>query len=348
MFRILAADIGATHCRFALFSSGSEATGTALLRLEGELWFTGAEHATFRDVLVALLAHKESLYAPLASCSGIAVDIAVLAPAGPVQEGRCVMSNLDWIIDAGEARQVLGLDTVLLINDFAAQAYACCLPESVDAVAVFPGTAQAGFPMGVIGAGTGLGKSLILDSPSAPNDSGPGASRGIRRPFRARILPSEGGHEEFPFVGTEEFAFAAFAAQRAGTERLIGDNIVTGSGLAHLFAFHTGLDVTPPEATARIQESPETLAWFARFYARSCRNYILDTLALGGLYITGGMALRLPVLEHPAFAEEFLASPTQKRLLVDVPVGHVRSPQAGLFGAALHGRLRLAAGIEAS
>jgi glucokinase len=80
--------------------------------------------------------------------------------------------------------------------------------------------------------------------------------------------------------------------------------------------------------------------WFARFYGRACRLYALHTLALGGVYITGGMALRLPVLTHPAFAEEFRHSAAHRPLLEKIPVWHVRKPQAGLWGAALYGLLR--------
>jgi glucokinase len=52
------------------------------------------------------------------------------------------------------------------------------------------------------------------------------------------------------------------------------------------------------------------------------------------------MALRLPVLTHPAFAREFRHNADQLPYLDSIPVWHVRSPQAGLFGAALHGLLR--------
>ena len=81
------------------------------------------------------------------------------------------------------------------------------------------------------------------------------------------------------------------------------------------------------------------MEWYARFYGRACRNYVLATLALGGLYITGGMALRVPALSHPAFAEEFHNSLAQERLLRNIPVFHVRKPEAGLWGAALYGLL---------
>lgn len=337
MITILAADIGATHSRFAIFTSDTDKAGSPLLHLEAELWFRGAEYASFLSLLRKIVTSDESIFASLA----LRADIAVLAPAGPIQGEICHMSNLNWRIDAQEVREVFGLSQVMLINDFAAQAHACLMPEEVDALPLLPGVSSDKHPIGVIGAGTGLGKALILDK--AATALAPDMPREARlaRFLHARILSSEGGHEEFPFVGAEEFAFARFVADRLKTDRVIGDHIVTGSGLAQLFAFHTGKDMAPTEVTAKIDESPQTLEWFARFYARACRNYVLDTLALGGLYVAGGMALRIPVLEHPAFAKEFMESATQRELLKDVPVWHVKKHQAGLWGAALYGLLQL-------
>lgn len=337
MITILAADIGATHSRFAVFTSTPDRPDSPLLHLEAEVWFRGADFSSFQSLLQKIVRSDDPGFTELA----LKADIAVLAPAGPIRDGICHMSNLNWRIDAREVRETLGLSRVMLINDFAAQAYACLMPEEIDAVPFIPGLASDQHPVGVIGAGTGLGKALILKKNEAFSDSAASCSARLASYMQARILPSEGGHEEFPFVGAEEFTFARFVSARLGTDRLIGDHIVTGSGLAHLFAFHTGQDLTPPEVTAKIEESPQSLEWFARFYARSCRNYVLDTLALGGLYVTGGMALRIPVLEHPAFADEFMKSATQYELLKNIPIWHVKKHQAGLWGAALYGLLQL-------
>lgn len=371
--RLLVADIGATNCRFALFTANPDGEALPLLALEREIWLKGAEHASFADALAALgdlLRQEQALpsgpYTPgapgapgaqssvnrqsagpdkntAALYSAAAPDIAVLAPAGPIVDGKngqtCRISNLPWLISAREVKKAFSAEKVVLINDFAAQGYACLLPENIHCRPVLPGLAVAGAPRAVVGAGTGFGKALLLGE-----NAGTGKERRaalLGRLSRARVLPSEGGHEEFPFVGEEEFAFAAFAARREGTPRLILDAIITGKGLAHIFAHHTGVDAHPHEATARAADYPEVMERFARFYGRACRNFVLDTLALGGLYITGGMAQRLPVLEHPAFAEEFVTSASHGDLLAKTPVWHVTSPQAGLWGAALYGLLAL-------
>ncbi|MFQ8737648.1 MAG: glucokinase [Bilophila wadsworthia] len=70
-----------------------------------------------------------------------------------------------------------------------------------------------------------------------------------------------------------------------------------------------------PENAGRLTKSPPkrsgsetgTLRWYARFYARACRNWALSTLCTGGLFITGGIALRNPlVTECAAFPGSLL------------------------------------------
>lgn len=347
MARILAADIGGTNCRFALFCLNSDESAGPLLHLERQQWLPTADYPSFSDALDALRSPSPEGEPPLLPQEESPPDIAVIAAAGPVQGDVCPISNLNWIVKGQRVRERTGIAHVHLINDFVAQAWACLEPENVDAVNVLPGTPLEGAPVAVIGAGTGLGKALLL-MPDAEKNA-PGGSRNGRncpdRPphalCRARVLASEGGHAEFPFIGPEERDFADFAAERQGTRRLIGDHVVSGTGLAHLFAFHTGQSLPPPEATFQAPSYPAVLEWFARFYARAARNFVLEGLAMGGLFITGGMALRLPVVSHPAFAAELGESAIQRPLLEALPVCHIRMPHAGLWGAALYGLLQL-------
>ena len=83
-------------------------------------------------------------------------------------------------------------------------------------------------------------------------------------------------------------------------------------------------------------EHTETLEWASRFYARVCRNYVLETLALGGLYIAGGVAAKTQeLLTHQAFEKEFRSSDTLADLLAKVPVSLIRDENSGLWGAAV-------------
>lgn len=341
---ILSADIGGTNSRFAVFrvpegSPTLTAAGDPALILVRERRLKSRDYPGFTEAVKALFDPSPDGTPPLLDESA-RPDCIVLAPAGPVQDGVCRMPNLHWVVRLSEIAALVPAPSLYMINDFAAQAYACLLPEAVEAVTALTGTPASGYPAAVMGAGTGFGQALLLDAPD--RDGSPAHGRRLDALRRIRVLPGEGGHAEVPFVGKDEFRFAEFAAKRMGTERLIGDAIVSGSGLALLLAFHTGQEHAPPQATPKALEHPEVLTWFARFYARLCRNYMLQTLALGGLYITGGMALRVPVLENPAFRQEFRTCASHPRLFENVPVWHIRrADQAGLWGAALYGLLHM-------
>jgi glucokinase len=392
--RILSGDIGATHCRFALYRAEHALRAPELL---GSRILKGGGYPSFNAALRTLLAD---------GCDGPALldrarlpDAAVIAPAGPVEgppgNERCRMANLPWVVEAADLRVMLGTDRVALINDLVALAWACLLPEAAAVRRVLPGAAKPGAPAAVTAAGTGFGQALLLRPPAADEGASrrcperaevPGGEYGsaaafpdpletaaeglsyarglpvesgetgvdsglapacpersadmLRRFAGARVLPSEGGHAEFPFAGAREFAFAAFAAARLGTDRLLCDHIVGGAGLTHILAFLGGPDVGPVEAAALCPQYPEALEWYARFYGRACRMYVLHTLALGGVYLAGGMAARLNVPESPAFAAEFRADSHPADLMRAVPVFHARNPHAGLLGAAVFGMLR--------
>ncbi len=345
--RVLAADIGGTNSRFALYETGGLARGH-VPRPQDRLCavrLPTAGTASFADLLRRAAAEEPGLFTSPA--------LLVLAVAGPVRGGRrCTPPNIPWAVDLDDpalhAPGMPPLPPVLLINDFVAQAYACLRPAAPDApdapdvldmLDVLDGHPVPDAPIAVVGAGTGLGKCLLLPA------SGDG--------MPPRVLPSEGGHALFPFTDEREMAFAAFVRAHTGRQ-VIGDLVVSGPGLRLLHAFHTGQWLEPAEVAARLATGApgadadhalphvlsRILSWFARFYGRVCRDYVLETLALGGLFISGGVAAATPALvTHPAFAEAFRQSDTHADLLRAVPVRLVRSPDAGLLGAALYGAL---------
>jgi glucokinase len=115
--------------------------------------------------------------------------------------------------------------------------------------------------------------------------------------------------------------------------------VVSGRGLRHVHWFLTGRDLAPEKITAQLTDQSETLAWAARFYGRVCRNFVLDVLARGGLYIAGGVAARTPaLLTHDNFRNEFLDSATMADVLASIPVFLMDNQESGLWGAAWHGQ----------
>ena len=107
--RVLLADIGGTYARFAL--AGERTIGPA--------WSTevGA-HESAVHALRAFLAfdHGDE---PIAG--------ALLAAAGPVEGGRCQLTNAAWLLDEEQIAGALGLAWVRIVNDL--EAVAAGLPD---------------------------------------------------------------------------------------------------------------------------------------------------------------------------------------------------------------------------
>ena len=315
--RILAADIGGTNSRFGFFESGPGAA----LTLRHTIWLHTKQAGSFGDLLVML----RDAHFPVAARE---VDIAVVAVAGPVLEGRrSAPPFIDWEIDFTRAEAEFGFRRHLLINDFVAQAFATISPAAASARPILAGRPLVGAARAVIGAGTGLGQAALL-----PDGRGGHLA-----------VPSEGGHAEFPFVGEDEAALGEFLRRDLGVPAVTSTMVVSGAGVANVHRYLTGSPATPEEATAGLVEGSQALAWGARFYGRACKLYALHAAAFGGLFVAGGIAARTPgLLAHAEFEREFRTSQDMADRLREIPVWLVSDQESGLWGAALLGAQTLA------
>ena len=312
MGKILSADIGGTNSRFAFFETG----GDGGLRLVRTQWVKTADFSSF----VGLVDHVRSSGFPLPPEEA---DVAVFAVAGPVEGGtQSSPPFISWNIDLSAVQERFRLKRGILINDFVAQAYACRSPIGESAEAVLRGTTVPDAAVAVIGAGTALGKAALV--PVAGS--------------RFQAVPSEGGHANFPFVSKQEAKFAEFLMGELGEEYITANVVVSGRGLSYIHQFLTGEKLHPDEIAAKASRDSETLVWASTFYGRACRNYALEVLALGGVYIAGGVAAKLPeMVKHEAFATEFRSSATMGHLLKKIPVFLMTNEESGLWGGAFLG-----------
>lgn len=310
---ILSADIGGTNSRFGHFSI--DASGR--LRLERNCWLDTKQAHSLGELFEMLAASDFDLPPKEA-------DAAALAVACAVEDGvRCTPVNIEWDVDIAGADKKYGLKRAMLLNDFEAQGYACGTEAVSGAKEILPGEADPNGVVGVIGAGTGLGKCALVPMPGGGH----------------LAVASEGGHSDFPFTSEEELGYARYLRRETHRHQLIGDIVVSGTGLSLLHRYLTGQQLKPEEITGQFElaesQATGTLRWFARFYARSCRNYALEVLATGGLFISGGVAARAPVVvEEQAFAREFHSSETHGPLLERIPVKLNVNQDSGLWGAA--------------
>lgn len=312
---ILAADIGGTHSRFGHFTLSASGE----LALGASVWAATNAADSFLELL-------ESLPGAGFDLAPQTADAAVFAVPGAVVGRRISFANIEWDLDLDGLERAYGLSRVTCLNDFLAQAHGCALLAD-EAEVVLPGAMDASRVQAVIGAGTGFGHAALV-----PMHDG------------SRLaLASEAGHASMPFFGDAEQAFAAFTCRQTGEHYVRGDSVLSGSGLSTLHEFLTGERLTPAEVGARLTPESRTTELFARFYGRAARDYALTVVAAGGIYISGGVAAKNPLLvTHPAFAREFYDSPPFGGLLHAIGVRLVRNANTGLFGAASVGKSLLA------
>lgn len=313
---ILSADIGGTYSRFGFFQTDL-ADDLSLVRSQ---WLGTHEAKSFNHLITLL---TESGF-PLSPGD---TDIAVFAVAGPVERGVYSAPPLiAWDIDITHSETEHGIRRSVLINDFVAQAFASRSHAGRSAREILSGQIVPDATVAVIGAGTGLGKAALV-----PDGSGDYVA-----------MPSEGGHADFPFVSPEEFRFQEFLMQELGEGYITANSVVSGKGISLLHQFLTGERLEPKDVLSRSTSVSKTLAWAARFYGRACRNFALETLSRGGVYIAGGVAAKAThLLLHETFSEEFRSSRTMSRILSQIPVFLITDEESGLWGAAALGQQTL-------
>ncbi|MFN7964015.1 MAG: glucokinase [Thermoanaerobaculia bacterium] len=318
VLEVLAGDVGATTTRLASYHRGPEGSLEEGVRRA----YPSAEHSGLEALLRRFLAETGSRARHL--CLGL---------PGPVRDGRCRITNLPWQVDAHELEATLGLDQVTLLNDLEAQAHALAALPPEALLELAPGAPEPRGNRALIAAGTGLGEAGL-------------AWDGARhRPFA-----TEGGHASFSPQSELEVTLLGFLARRHG--HVSWERVLSGPGLAEIFEFlceHRGevpaawfLEARDPAAALTERalagthaRASEALELFVRLYGAEAGNLALKMLATGGLYVAGGIALKiLPRLSQGGFLEGFLDKGRMRELLLTVPVRVVLHPLPGLLGAA--------------
>jgi glucokinase len=309
----LVADIGGTHARFALVE-----TGVAPLH---------CLHAkTFRNVDFASLAEAAGHYLALV---GQHPRRATFAVAAPVRCERVHLTNRAWSFSRSRLREALGLEELLLVNDFGAVARAVPELAAGDHVQLHgPARSSIEGPASVLGPGTGLGVALLLG----------GAARGWQ------VVETEGGHASFAPQDEEERAIARWLATRYG--RASNERVLSGQGLAEVDAVLRG---AAPGETAALRDPGVVVDaalghddTAARALGRFCAvlGSVAGDIALvhgaRTVMIAGGMVPRfLDVLPASPFLGRFLDKGRFAAHLASVAVHVVTHPYPGLLGAAV-------------
>jgi glucokinase len=312
-FPVLVADIGGTNARFAVLAD-SQAALTV---------FPTVQAADFVDPVAAI----RSLDLP---AKGLAPKTAIMAVAGPVTSDRVQMTNSHWVIEPKRMLAELGMEKVILINDFEAQALALPAYTADDLESLGGGAPRAAAPMVVLGPGTGLGVAGMIHAGG-----------------RWTPVPGEGGHVAMGPETDEEFLI--WPHIEGVGEHIEAEHLVSGRGVLNVARAVAAADGvacpydTPATVTAAASAgeplADRALTIFAGLLGRLAGDMALTFLARGGVFITGGVSLHVAGhLAGGAFRRAFENKAPHHGLVAAMPTWLVRHPQPAMLGLSAFAR----------
>ncbi len=320
---LLAGDIGGTKTALAIFSPKAGIESPL-----AEATFVSAHYRSLEELVGDFLARYD--FKAATACFGV---------AGPVVQGRAMVTNLAWVVDKKQLMAAFDFADVRLLNDLATIAYAVPNLKPADLFTLNEGVAIAGGSIAVVAPGTGLGEAFL-------------AWDGAR--YIAH--PSEGGHVDF--APTSELETGLLCYLRDRLPHVSYERVCSGKGLPNIYAYlkDSGYaressrladllagvdDPTPVIVEAALNsEAPgglcvTALDIFVSILGNEAGNLALKVLATGGVYLGGGIPPRIiSVLKNDGFMKAFKDKGRMSELLARLPVYVILNPKAALLGAA--------------
>jgi glucokinase len=308
----LLGDIGGTNARFALvMGDGSPITHEVTLR-------TGQ----FPDLASAASAYLQQV-------GQTVVRQACIAIANPIDGDVLKMTNNHWAFSIEATRQQLGLNSLLMLNDWEAMAMAAPALNGRDLEQIGSGEPVPNAPKGLIGPGTGLGVSSLVRS-----------RRGDWVP-----IAGEGGHVSLSPTNEREADILRVLWQTY--PHVSAERVISGMGLENLYRAICQLNGTEHEALTAAQVSErglaasdvaceEALDRMCRLLGSAAANLALTLGARGGIYIGGGVIGRLgDYFARSGFRAAFEAKGRFASYMQRIPTYVIRAEQPALIGCAM-------------
>jgi glucokinase len=306
----LIADIGGTNARFALLGPGSD-------RPEQERTLACADYVGLEQAAQAYL--KEVGAPPIQAA---ALDVATAITGDIVR-----LTNSPWAFSIEQTQQQLGLERLLVINDFTALALALPHLPAGGCRQTGRGSAVARAAIALLGPGTGLGVSGLL-----PCGNGWTAIEG------------EGGHAAFSPMTEREDAVLRTLRERFG--HVSNERLLSGPGLVNLHDALCRLDhvavrgMTPQQVTEAAlagsdAQCVEALELFCAALGTAAANLAVTLGARGGVYIGGGIVPQLGEwFDRSPFRTRFEHKGRFSHYLAQVPTFVITQDNPALIGLA--------------
>ena len=310
--KIVTGDIGGTHARFAVaeLRPGRPPLVGAMHK------YRTREHSDFASAWAAF--ERDN--------GGSLPDAASLGIATAIEGDVLRFANNDWAINRWTLDRELGLSRLLLLNDFGAVANAVSAmgPDSLEHLCGPQAEPDADGVTTVLGPGTGLGVSLLL-----------------QREGRVEVVETEAAHIAFAPQDEEEEAIERAVRSRYG--RCSIERIASGPGLLEIYAFLGGgawdvLDAGTLWAAAI--DGTDPIACRALDMLVGCFGAAAGDICLAHgsmrVVVTGGLANRMKErLRSPLFHDRFSAKGRYRARQQRVAIQLSTYDEPGLLGAAV-------------
>ena len=313
-FPILIGDIGGTNARFSI-----------LVDVYAEpKEFPSVQTAAYKTI-------DDAIQMSVLDKTSIQPRAAILAVAGPINGDEIPLTNCDWVVRPKQMIASLGLEDVVVVNDFEAQALAiAALPDEHREQI---GTAAEPAPASrvVLGPGTGLGVAGL-----------------VHAQHTWIPVPGEGGHIDIGPRSNRDFEI--FPHLEAIEGRIAAEQVLSGRGLLNIYhavckadgidpSLQSPADISTAALAGADTQATEAVSLFATYLGRVAGDMALVFMARGGVYLSGGISQKIiPALKRPEFRAAFEDKAPHRQLMRSIPTYVVTHPLAALAGLAAYAR----------
>ena len=328
---ILGGDIGGTNTNIGIFGIKNNFPELLL-----SFHFKSKEMKGLHYAVNGALGYVQKNY-------NIEITKACFAAAGVLspKKDSVKMTNIRWNASKKILLKKTKLEKIALINDFQAIGYAINLLAKKDVGIIKKAKKIPKATVLVIGAGTGLGKTILT----------------YDEHYKSYIpLPSEAGHTDFPAQNKEELDLINFIKKQKKLKQNVSyEQVLSGQGLENIYLFlrknkkfketryTKGIDKSKnkPELISQYRKIDKTcksvFEIFKTIYAVFARNFALDCLPEGGIYIAGGIAPRNGDIFDTNFIKIFENNRKLAFVLKKIPIYLILNYDVGLMGAGFAG-----------
>ncbi len=319
---LIAGDIGGTKSNLVAYDESG-----AKLEIVARKRFATRDFSSFEKLVEEFSRHA------FGSAAKRSIAAAGFGVPGTVVDGRLHAAHVPWVLDSASLAASLGLprERVVLMNDLVATARGLQKLAQKDLLYLNRGIDHPEENIAIIAAGTGLGEAVLYWD-----------GRGHR------AAPSEGGSADFAPRSDREIAFLTFLKKRL--TRVSCEELFSGRGFRPIHEFlapdisHESFKKPAAESAQEITHNAlsgscpicvETLDFWTDAFGAESGNLALRVLAYGGVYLAGGIAVKiLPLLQKSTFCQAFADKGQLAPLLANIPIAVVLNEDAPLLGAA--------------